>query len=79
MKTSLLDGYNDNDQKELKGMFIASLRLRRAYEKLIDKKVASTSVERLKKGYEEPSWAFHQADLNGYERALNELKSLLND
>jgi len=37
-----------------------------------------TSSELSQKAYESPSWAFEQADCNGYRRCLRDLQIILN-
>lgn len=80
MKTSLLSGLNEEDKKEIKGLFIEALRLRKRLNELLLKKIETTQSERLEKiNYDSPSWAFLQADLNGYERGIREAMSLLDE
>lgn len=80
MKTSLLNGLNADDKKEIKGLFIEALRLRKRLNEVMLKKIEATQSERLEKiNYDSPSWAFLQADLNGYERGVREAMSLLED
>lgn len=80
MKTSLLDGLNAKDKEEMTGLFIAALRLRKRYGELIEKKIETNNAMRVStNAYDSPSWAFQQADRNGYERAMKEIISLLTD
>lgn len=80
MKTSLLKGLDEKETKEMKGLFIEAQRLRRLFEKRLEEKKLETQKERLDKvDYEGGSWAYKQAELNGYERAINEFLSLLED
>jgi hypothetical protein len=80
LKTSLLKGLDEKDKKEMKGLFIEALRLRQLFIKRLEEKKAEVQTERLSKtDYDNPSWAFKQAELNGYERSMNELISLLQE
>lgn len=78
MKTSLLKGLDEKEAKEMKGLFIEAQRLRRLIQQRLEEKKKDVQAERLAKtDYDTSSWAFKQAELNGYERSLNELISLL--
>ena len=79
MKTSLSKRMKTKeDEEEIKGQFIAALRLRTEIINLIEDKIRSYKSETLsKEGYQDPSWAYKQADANGYERAMREIISLL--
>lgn len=80
MKTSLLKGLDKKDEEEMKGLFIQALRLRKQFINVLDEKRKSIQKERLdKQDYDNASWSYKQADLNGYERAINELISLLDE
>ena len=80
MKTSLLKGLEPDAKEEIKGQFIAALRLRQQVIKTLEEKIKTADAESLtKEGYEHPSWAFKQADLVGYKRAMNEIISLMTD
>lgn len=80
MKTSLLKGLNADDKSEIKGLFIQSLRLRKQLIKTLEEKYSTAETESLSKGsYEDASWAYKQADLIGYKRAITEFISLIND
>lgn len=80
MKTSLLSGMSKDEQKEFKGLFIEARLVRKRLIEVLDGKRQSVQKERLsKEDYDSNSWAFKQADLNGYERGINELISLLED
>ena len=46
---------------------------------LEDKCSASTKTSRSKDGYDSANWAYLQADARGYERALQEVISLISD
>jgi hypothetical protein len=78
MKTILTAGLSDLQSEEVTREFSQSGVLR---ERLIDvlngKKESLRSEVRSKASYESPSWAYLQADANGYERAISEVISLL--
>ncbi len=79
MKTSLSKNLTTKEDKdEIRGQFIAALRLRMQIIDLIKEKIDSYKLETLsKEGYGDASWAYKQADANGYERAMREIISLL--
>ena len=46
---------------------------------IITKKIEAADHERMsKKQFDLPSWAFYQADTNGYIRALREIRAITN-
>jgi len=80
LKTSLVKGLDKTDAEEIKGLFVKSLRLRKRLIKLAEEKITSShlaSLDRIK--FENASWAYYQADSNGYERGLLEMISILTD
>ena len=79
MKTSLCKNLKTpEDKEEIKGQFIAALRLRTQLIEVIKDKIASADTSSITpEGYESPSWAYRQADLIGYKRGLFEIISLL--
>ncbi len=79
MKTSLLKGLDAGEAKEMKGLFIEAQRLRRLFIKRLEEKKKDAQAERLSVREFDASWAYKQAEINGYERSLNELISLLDD
>jgi hypothetical protein len=78
MKTIITAGLSKVQSEEVTREFNQSAVLR---ERLIDvlngKKESLRSEVRSKTSYDSPSWAFFQADSNGYERAISEMISLL--
>lgn len=78
MKTVLTAGLNEEVKKQVRAEFIGSPVFReRLIAVLNGKKESLRSNVLSKSSYENPSWAYLQADSNGYERAINELISLL--
>ena len=81
MKTAWTAYIKDVDRKkEIKQSFLASLVMRkRLIEILLRKQTGSLKNSRLEGGYDAPNWALKQADARGYERAIDEIISLLED
>lgn len=65
---------------DIKQNFKESLVLRRRLEEILKDKIEeSCRTARSKASYDNPNWAYMQADHRGYERAFQEVISLLND
>lgn len=80
MKTSLTKGMPADEAQEFVGLFIEARLVRKRLIQMLEEKRKSIQSERLsKEDYSNGSWAFKQADLNGYERGISELISLLGD
>ena len=80
MLTRWLKGLSKDEAKEMKSLFISGLRLRMRLKNIVDEKITLAATNNLSKSnYDGPNWAFTQADLVGYTRALQEIKSLLDD
>ncbi len=78
MKTSLKAGLSPEKQKEIDAEFKASGLLRERLVKLINDKLdSSTKESRSKITYDSPNWALLQADAVGFQRACEEIMSLL--
>lgn len=78
MKTALKAGLTNIQKEELEKDFNSCPLLREQLVKICEKKVnAARTDARSKDGYDSPNWAFKQADVVGYERALHEIMSLL--
>jgi hypothetical protein len=78
MKTVLTKGLTDDQTTELRKDFVGAIILRnRIIHLLNEKKTNSNDASVSKDLYASPSWAYLQADARGYERALNEVISLL--
>ena len=78
MKTTWTKGLNAEQKKEISASFNACADIRSRLTDLINEKIATkrkdaVSVDK----YSSPSWAYLQADAVGYERAMNEIISLL--
>jgi hypothetical protein len=78
MKSVWLKGLEPDAQKLLKGDFISSQVVRKRLVEIAEEKLDSSIKEsRNKANYESISWPYLQADCRGYERALQEIISLL--
>lgn len=78
MKTVWTKGMKPQEKEEMKQQFNAAVHLRqRLNELLLEKTKHSSDTLRQRSNYENPSWAFQQADGIGYERALFEVISLI--
>lgn len=78
MKTSWTKGLDADEKKEVRLSYNGSGVLRLRLEGLLEDKIGTAEKESYdKNGYECPNWAYKQADLAGYKRALKEIISLL--
>ena len=78
MKTVWTKGLNEDAKDELQREFVASTYIRKRLSQILQDKIELSHSElRAKASYENPAWAFKQADGMGYERALSEVISLL--
>lgn len=78
MKTSWTAGLKEDKKIEIIADFKSCPALRARLEDILTKKIDSLRKENLsKESYSSPSWAYAQADGNGYERGLKEVISLI--
>jgi hypothetical protein len=78
MKQSWTLGLEPDIAKEIKGDFKSSLLVRNRLAVLLNDKITSSRRALVnKEGYEVANWAYKQADGIGYERALQEVISLI--
>lgn len=78
MKTIWTAGLNPVQSDELRRDFGASAVIRERLEVLLmDKIETRRRITRGPEQYDNPSWAYLQADAVGYERALIEIVSLI--
>lgn len=78
MKTSLIAGLNEEQARIIKEEFSHTPALRERLIAVLNGKKASFRSEAMSKtSYDKPNWAYLQADCNGYERAIEEVISLL--
>jgi hypothetical protein len=80
MKTALTKGMSIEKKEEIRKSFLSSLTTRNRIIELIKEKIETSHKKRIsEEGYAQPNWAYYQADSSGYERACNEIISLLSD
>lgn len=80
MKTSWTKGLEPDSKKELELQFKASTIVRKRLKELLEDKWKVEDNKRLQSdSYDTPNWAFKQADIAGYHRALREIISLLEE
>lgn len=78
MKKNWIAGLDKQRSDEIRRDFDASAGLRQRLTDLLNDKIAVKRKEILSKDmYDSPSWTFYQADAIGYERAINEVISLI--
>ena len=78
MKSSWTIGLSDQQIQEVRKEYASSPVLRERLATLLRNKLdVSETNAQAKVNYEKPSWAYHQADANGYKRAINEIISLI--
>ena len=78
MKTSITKGLNKQDAEIVTRQFDESISLRRQFVRVLEEKIRTNESEILSKNlYENPNWAYRQADSVGYRRALDEIISIL--
>ena len=78
MKTSLTKGLDSSEKSEVEASFKSSYLLRTILVKRLKDKIEEAKKEaRGKQCYENPNWPYLQADLVGYERALETVISML--
>lgn len=78
MKTTWTKGLTPEQTVEIKKDFVGAIILRKRLQTLLEEKESSSRKSSISKDlYANPNWAYLQADAKGYERALNEIISLL--
>jgi hypothetical protein len=78
MKASWTQGLDEQLVKDIRGDFKSSLLTRKRLAKLLEDKIHNADKTAMnKEGYDLPNWAFKQADLIGFKRALNEVIELI--
>lgn len=78
MKTTWKTGLDDEEKKEIELAFNASGILRKRLQHLANSKISIADKDSYsKKGYDCPNWAYRQADIAGYKRAMNEIILLI--
>ena len=78
MKKTLTVGLNSTEEKDVRDEFNSSAALRgRLIQIMRDKREYAITQSISDKAYENPNWAYKQADLAGYMRAFEEICELL--
>lgn len=80
MKTTWTAGMEAGEKNEFKLSFTASKPVRERLQYLLKKKLDAKSKSTISEEmYSSPNWAYLQSDSIGYQRALQEIMSLLDD
>ena len=80
MISKLTAGLDEDQAKDIRADFKSALILRNRIIKLLEDKIESNlKASRDSKNYENPNWAYKQADARGYERALYEVINILSE
>lgn len=80
MKTCWTKGLDPERTIEVRKDYVGSAILRRRMKELLLERIDNSYTQSVSKdGYQNPSWAYLQADARGYERAMKELLSLIED
>lgn len=80
MKTVWTKGFTGKKLEEVKKDFLSSSLIRERLQTLLEDKInASRKANISKDAYDISNWAYLQADGIGYERALNEVISLISN
>ena len=78
MKTVWTEGLEPDIAKEIRGDFISSHLVRKRLKKILEDKIKTSHASlRNKDAYDKPNFGILAADSIGYERAMNEIISLL--
>lgn len=78
MKTAWTKGLEPDAAKEIKLHFNGGVQLRKRLSHILDDKINTKERESMKSSeYENPNWAYKQADAQGYKRAMKEILSLI--
>lgn len=80
MKASWVNGLDEQLQKDVRGDFASSRVTRKRLTELLEDHIKTADKVALNKdGYDTPNWAYKQADLIGYKRAIGEIINLISD
>lgn len=78
MKASITTGLEAAEAKLVQAEYLSSPLLRKRLKTLLMKKQESMRKDRLKESnYDSPNWVGLQADAVGYQRAIDEIISLI--
>lgn len=80
MKLDWTKGLEEDHAKEIVHDFKGAPILRRRIRQILEERIEETRKTVISKVlYENPNWAYRQADLAGFERCLREIISLFDD
>lgn len=80
MKASWTSGLNKELATDVRINFKEALVVRRRLVKMLNDKIDASAKEgRSKVLYDNPNWALLQADQRGYERAISDIISLIDE
>jgi len=80
MKKSWTQGLDETRTKDVRGDYLSSLILRKRLVELLEEKITIAETTSLnKEGYDVANWAYKQADLIGFKRALRDVINLVTD
>ena len=78
MKKSWFKDLDEQSIIDLKQAYKESLLVRKSLSKLLEEKKRLSHAKSFSStSYDNPNWAYLQADARGYERALNEIIELI--
>lgn len=78
MKVCWTKGLNPAKKEEIRKSFLACADVRERLAQLLKEKQKLAHKDSINKdGYETTNWAFKQADLCGYERAIEEIINII--
>ena len=78
LKSKFTSGVPEEERKELEELFHLARPVRERLSTLMRAKAKARNAN-LQTQYESPSWAYEQADLNGYTRAIKDILTYLED
>lgn len=79
MKTVWTEGLEPDQVIELRGDYVSSRLVRKRLKKILEDKIETKRTTVRKDNYNMPNWANFVADSIGYERALSEIISLIEE
>lgn len=78
MKVAWTKGLVEGEKEEMKRLFLSNAFFRKREQQiLLDKITVIRQKNVIEASYDSPNWALKQADAVGYERALQEIISIL--
>lgn len=80
MKTRWLDGLDAQNKSDITQAFKESALIRRRLKLLLEEEIETKRKSQVAKfNYDNPNWAYLQADFSGYERALRDVISWIDE